>query len=197
MKLRTVLILVVVLAVLVGLVVMKNRGKETPDIVEQAGFVSILPEGLDSSDIGRIELFAGAKVEQKVVLAKNNFHNPGSIQQPLNTSLVQARPGSGSIDYFVPRPNHGYLLLTGFGFNTKFDGGGVGCLGTGGTTSSSSGRDWKFLMMMSGATHSVLFINPLIEFIHLTRRAFTRTCCRWTGKARTAIAAARRLDSLC
>ncbi len=71
MKPKQLIPLVVVLAVLaVVAVVMKGQDK-APDILEQVGLESLVPDGLKEKDIARLELFAGAKPEEKVVLERD------------------------------------------------------------------------------------------------------------------------------
>ena len=69
MKPKHLIPLAIVLAILLGLVVLKKQTTHTPGIIEQAGLVSLLPEGTTKGDIGKLELYAGAKPDEKVTLA--------------------------------------------------------------------------------------------------------------------------------
>ncbi len=65
-------ILVIILVVLLGLVIMKQTKKaERPSLIEQAKFEKLIPESLKVDNIVRIELYAGAKTDEKVVLKKD------------------------------------------------------------------------------------------------------------------------------
>jgi hypothetical protein len=70
MNAKKLLPLIVILAVLGGLTVMKNSAKKTPTLIEQANLESVISEGLQVDDLARIELFAGAKPDESVVLEK-------------------------------------------------------------------------------------------------------------------------------
>lgn len=65
-------ILVIILVVLAGLVIMKQTKKaERPSIIEQAKFEKLIPENLKVDNIARVELYTGAKADEKVVLKKD------------------------------------------------------------------------------------------------------------------------------
>ena len=69
---KMMVILVVVLVVLVALVFMKQAKKaERPSIIEQAKFEKLIPENLKVDNIVRVELYTGAKTDEKVVLKKD------------------------------------------------------------------------------------------------------------------------------
>jgi len=69
---KMMVILVVVLVVLVALVFMKQAKKaERPSIIEQAKFEKLIPESLKVDSIVRVELYTGAKTDEKVVLTKD------------------------------------------------------------------------------------------------------------------------------
>lgn len=65
-------ILVVILVVLAGLVMLKQTKKaERPSIIEQAKFEKLIPENLKVDNIARVELYTGAKTDEKVILKKD------------------------------------------------------------------------------------------------------------------------------
>ena len=70
MDLKKLIIPLIVLALLGGLVVWKNSGKEEISIVDQAKFESLNPPDLNVDTISKLELYAGATPEEKVVLVK-------------------------------------------------------------------------------------------------------------------------------
>lgn len=69
MKRKSLLILASVLAVLLVFVLIKRAGERPIGIQVETNLERLLPEGLSTSDIARLELYAGAKAEEKVVLA--------------------------------------------------------------------------------------------------------------------------------
>ena len=62
--------LLVLLLVLVGVVFVKQSGKKEVSITEQVQLATLIDEGVSAKDIAKIELYAGAKPEEKVVLEK-------------------------------------------------------------------------------------------------------------------------------
>lgn len=87
MKVKTLIPFVVILAVLAGLVVwQKMNAKPEVPIATQIGLESLVPEGLQKDAIKRIEMYAGDKAEEKVVLERNGdnwniatlFNAPGN-----------------------------------------------------------------------------------------------------------------------
>ncbi|HOK09642.1 MAG TPA: DUF4340 domain-containing protein, partial [Candidatus Hydrogenedens sp.] len=69
---KMLIILVAILVVLVVLVFLRQT-KETqrPSIIEQAKFEKLIPESLSLSSIVKLELYAGAKPDEKVVIVKD------------------------------------------------------------------------------------------------------------------------------
>jgi len=69
---KMLIILVAILVVLVVLVFLRQT-KETqrPSIIEQARFEKLIPESLSLSSIVKLELYAGAKPDEKVVIVKD------------------------------------------------------------------------------------------------------------------------------
>ena len=70
MKPKQLIILVVVLAVLAGLVYLR-QSQDTPEsLEEQYTLQTLMPQNLDVAGLSRIEMYAGAKPEEKVVLER-------------------------------------------------------------------------------------------------------------------------------
>ena len=70
MKPRTLVILIVVLAALAVLVWFRQQQAQPPRLAEEVQLQTLLPADLDAEDVARLELYAGAKPEEKVVLAR-------------------------------------------------------------------------------------------------------------------------------
>ncbi len=70
MKSKSVIILAVVLAALVAFIAVKKRSEKPVSIVEQAKLARLLPEGLSTGDIGKLELYRGEAPDKKVVLSR-------------------------------------------------------------------------------------------------------------------------------
>lgn len=68
MKPKNLVPLIVILVILAGLVMLKKSKEETPSIAEQVGLVSLLPEGVSKGDMAKLEMYAGGKPDEKVVL---------------------------------------------------------------------------------------------------------------------------------
>ncbi len=71
MKPKSLIPLLVILAVLVALVVWKSTGTHEPTIAEQVQLARLVPEGITPADVARVELFAGGKPDEKVVVARS------------------------------------------------------------------------------------------------------------------------------
>lgn len=89
MKPKSLIPLVVVLAILVALVLVKNMGKERPTLVEQVGLVTLLPEGLSKGDVAKLELYTGAKPDDKLVLAYDAEGNTWRVVTHFNAPAKQ------------------------------------------------------------------------------------------------------------
>ena len=72
MSAKKLLPLIVVLAVLAALAVVQKSRQKPVNIVEQVNLEQVIPDGLKSADVVRIELFAGGSPDEKVVLAKSD-----------------------------------------------------------------------------------------------------------------------------
>lgn len=95
MKVKTLIPFVVILAVLAGLVVwQKMNAKPEVPIATQIGLESLVPDGLQKDAIKRIEMYAGDKEDQKVVLERDGDN--WKI-----TTLFNAPGNKETIDKFV------------------------------------------------------------------------------------------------
>jgi hypothetical protein len=70
MKLKALIPLVVVFAILGGLVLLKQSTKEQPSIVDQVRLDPLVPEGVSKDDVAVLELYAGGNPDEKVVLTR-------------------------------------------------------------------------------------------------------------------------------
>ena len=89
MKPKSLIPLVIVLAILAGLVVLKKQQTPHSTIVEQAGLIKLLPEGLSKSEVAKLELYAGAFADQKVVLAFDATANKWRVTSHFNAPVKQ------------------------------------------------------------------------------------------------------------
>ncbi len=69
MKKKQLLPLIIIVVVLLALVLLKRSREQPPGIVEEVGLVSLFPAELSKGDIAKLELYSGAKPDEKVVLA--------------------------------------------------------------------------------------------------------------------------------
>jgi hypothetical protein len=70
MKLKSLIPLVVVFAILAGLVLLKQSTKEQPTIMDQVRLDPLVPEGVSKDDVAVLELYAGGNPDEKVVLTR-------------------------------------------------------------------------------------------------------------------------------
>ncbi len=69
---RTMAILIGILVILSLIVIFRQTTeKERPSLIEQAGFEKLIPDNLKKENIVKLELYAGAKPDQKVVIEKD------------------------------------------------------------------------------------------------------------------------------
>lgn len=89
MKVKTLIPFVVILVVLAGIVVwQKINVKPQAPIATQIGLETLVPEGLQKDSIKRLEMYAGEKPEEKVVLERDGeswriaslYNAPGSVE---------------------------------------------------------------------------------------------------------------------
>jgi hypothetical protein len=71
MKLKTLLPLIIILVLLAAIALLRDSGSKTPTIIEQTRLETLAPEELKARDMARIELFAGAKPDEKVILERD------------------------------------------------------------------------------------------------------------------------------
>ena len=89
MKPKNLIPLVIVMAILAGLVVMKKNRAQHPTIIQQAGLVKVLPDGLAKGDIAKLEIYAGAMADQKVVLAFDDAAKKWRVTSHFNAPVKQ------------------------------------------------------------------------------------------------------------
>ena len=90
MKPRTLVILVVVLAALAALVWFRQQQAQPPRLAEEVQLKTLLPENLRADDVARLELYAGAKPEEKVVLARegDNWVAQNKFNAPVQSEKI-------------------------------------------------------------------------------------------------------------
>ncbi len=64
--------LLIIAVILVGLVIWKKTSAPTRTLSEQVDLVALLPDDVEASTLGKLELYAGAKPDEKVVLARTD-----------------------------------------------------------------------------------------------------------------------------
>lgn len=89
MKSKAILPLVAVFAVL-AVVVLLKRGQDTPvSLVEQAELVPLIPQDTDISEINRLEIYAGVKPGERVVLTYDD--EQWRVASLFNASAIEGR----------------------------------------------------------------------------------------------------------
>ncbi|MCC6491046.1 MAG: DUF4340 domain-containing protein, partial [Candidatus Hydrogenedentes bacterium] len=71
MKPKSLIPLIIIFALLAGLVVLKQTMKEEQTIVDQVKLEMLVPEGAAKNDVVKLELFAGGKPEEKVIVERS------------------------------------------------------------------------------------------------------------------------------
>ena len=71
MSFKKLLPFIVILAILGGFAVLRKGNDAPPSIIEQAGLEALAPEGLEAGDLVKLELYAAASPDEKVVLEKD------------------------------------------------------------------------------------------------------------------------------
>jgi hypothetical protein len=69
MKPKSLVPLVIILAVLAGLVVWKKNSVPQTTIEQQAGLVTLLPDGIGKTDVAKLDLYAGGAPDKKLTLS--------------------------------------------------------------------------------------------------------------------------------
>lgn len=91
MKVKTLIPFIVILVVLAGLVVwQKVNVKPQVSIATQIGLQTLVPEGLQKDSIKRLEMFAGEKPEEKVILERDgdNWRIDSLYNAPGNAETI-------------------------------------------------------------------------------------------------------------
>ncbi len=89
MKPKQLIPLVIVVAALLALVVWKQGSKPEVSIKEQAGLVSLLPDGLSKSDIAKVEIYSGAAQEEKLALTLDAEADKWRVASHFNAPVSQ------------------------------------------------------------------------------------------------------------
>jgi len=96
MKPKHLIVLAVILAVLAGLVVVRQRQQQPPSLEEQYTLKELLPQEIERAKIAKLELYAGAKPDQKLVLERDGDGGKWKI-----TSKWEAPVAQQKIDEFL------------------------------------------------------------------------------------------------
>lgn len=90
MKPKTLVVLIVVLAALAVLVWFRQQQAQPPRLAEEVQLQTLLPEDLEAEDVARLELYAGAKPEEKVVLARegDGWVAQSKFNAPVQTTKI-------------------------------------------------------------------------------------------------------------
>ncbi|MCC6698297.1 MAG: DUF4340 domain-containing protein [Candidatus Hydrogenedentes bacterium] len=71
MKPKSLIPLIIIFALLAGLVILKQMNKEQPTIVDQVKLEALVPEGAAKNDVAKLELFAGGKPDEKLIIERS------------------------------------------------------------------------------------------------------------------------------
>lgn len=91
MKPKNLIVLAVILAALAGLVFMRQQQQQPPSIEEQYTLKQMLPQEIDKSKIAKLELYAGAKPDQKLVLERTGEGEKWKIASKWDAPVAQAK----------------------------------------------------------------------------------------------------------
>lgn len=91
MKPKSLITLVLIMAVLAGLVLFRQSTDESVSIIEQVQLKKLLPEGLAVTDVTKIEVHAAGRSESAVVLAKSASTDEWTITSQFNAPVDQAK----------------------------------------------------------------------------------------------------------
>src|SRR5689334_9713222 len=72
MKQKYITPLAVIFVILFALVVVKQMTKQKFDITQQVKLTSLVPDGLNKADITKLELYSGAKADDKITLQRSD-----------------------------------------------------------------------------------------------------------------------------
>lgn len=92
MSKRMLLTLVVILVVVVAIAIIRHYRSRPMSLEEQLGYVSLAPEDFLVSKISRVELYSGAKPDDKVVLSKSDgkWFAPRQFNAPVDSKKLEA-----------------------------------------------------------------------------------------------------------
>ncbi|MDX9975967.1 MAG: DUF4340 domain-containing protein, partial [FCB group bacterium] len=94
MKPKQLAILAIVTAVLVGLVLLKERQDKPADITIEAGLTPLVPQDIKADDIAKIEFYQGEAPDKKVVLARagdgTTWMTPSQFNAPVSKEKMDA-----------------------------------------------------------------------------------------------------------
>ena len=91
MKPKNLVPLVVILVILVALVMVKKAKEPAPNIVNEVQLARLIPEGVSASDIVKLELFAGAKPDEGVVLAWDDAASGWRVTSKYNAPVDEEK----------------------------------------------------------------------------------------------------------
>lgn len=91
MKPKHLVMLAVVVLVLVGLVALKEWSEQPPDIAQEAALTPLVPDGLGAADVAKLELYAGDKPDQKVVLARSDDGTAWTVASRFNAPVSKEK----------------------------------------------------------------------------------------------------------
>ncbi|HUW59856.1 MAG TPA: DUF4340 domain-containing protein [Candidatus Bathyarchaeia archaeon] len=87
MKPKSLVPLVIILAVLAGLVVWKKSSVPQTTIEQQVGLVTLLPDGIGKNDIAKLDLYAGAAPDKKLTLAYDTAGDKWLLPSHFNSAV--------------------------------------------------------------------------------------------------------------
>ena len=91
MKPKNLVPLAIILVVLTGLVLLRQSGRETATLTEQVQLTALVPEDLDRDDIARIELHAGGKADETLVLEKESAGDNWILLTHYDSPVLQTK----------------------------------------------------------------------------------------------------------
>jgi len=87
MKPKSLVPLVIILAVLAGLVVWKKSSAPQTTIEQQVGLVTLLPDGIGKNDIAKLDLYAGVAPDKKLTLAYDSAGDKWLLPSHFNSAV--------------------------------------------------------------------------------------------------------------
>ena len=87
MKPKSLVPLVIILAVLAGLVVWKKSSVPETTIEQQVGLVTLLPDGIGKNDIAKLDLYAGVAPDKKLTLAYDSAGDKWLLPSHFNSAV--------------------------------------------------------------------------------------------------------------